>query len=807
MFTNFLKVTIRNLYREKMYAAINIFGLSVAIACCIILGLYLRSELTYDLHNTRYKEIFRVVNEFTLDGKENTFAVTSISLAPMLAEEYPEIKGFVRFLRNEENHLIKHEDKAFYWENCYYADDNVFDVFTHDIIYGDPETALIDPSSVAISKSFSDKYFGNVNPIGKSLSDESGTYKITLVFADLPENSHLKYDILFSFNKKELAEPDNVTLRNQRLFSFSAYTYLLLPEGYDIHAFNGISDTFSAKHMEEIGKALKLNGTWRSWLQPLRDIHFQSEVGYDLPTGNKSYVFGFLAVAFFILLVACINYMNLATARATRRAKEVGMRKILGSGRIGLMLQFLAESVFFSLIALFFGIVLVELTLNLTPINQLLGKSLTLDLSQGPALFGWMFVLSIVVGLISGIYPAFYLSSILPLSAVLKRNRPAKWNIRLRESLVLVQFIISVGVIACAVLMALQMRYISHKSLGFSKENKLIITLKGTDVINKLPTIKKELLKNGNIQGVAICSSVLGQPTGITLADVENNEGAIEKASIKFISIGEGFIDLMGMKIVAGRDFSKKLLTDVGLSFIVNEAMVRKMGWKDPLGKHIHMIGANGRVIGVVKNFHFASLHSVLDPLVMYKITPGEYTPTEEEAKNIRLLLFIGISGKDVAGTLAFLQDKFAEFDPVHPFKYKFLDDTLDQLYLSEARLMALIGIFAGICILISFMGLFGLAAFTTEQRTKEIGVRKVLGASMLARIMVSLVLAGAVIASLIAYFAMDEWLSGFAYRIGINPMVFLLSAIGAMGVAFITVALQSFRTAQANPVDTLRYE
>jgi len=811
MFTNFLKVTLRNLYREKMYAMINIFGLSLAIACCIILGLYLKSELTYDRHNTKYKQIFRVVNEINMNGKLDSAAVTSISLGPMLAEEYPEIKGFVRFMGGFQEELIKHEDKAFYWKNTYFADSNVFDVFTHSIIYGDPKTALVDPTSVAISESFSRKYFGNANPIGETISNEGGTYKIRLVFADLPENSHLKYDVLYSFNKKEFAEPDNATVRNQRLFSMSVYTYLVIAEGFDIKAFRNISDSFSERHMAEIGKAL--NATWRCWLQPLADIHLKSDVGYDQPTGNRLYLYGFMAVAFFILLVACINYMNLATARATKRAKEVGMRKILGSGRVGLTFQFLGESVFFSLIALFFGIVLVELALNLTPINGLLGKSLTLDLGHEPVLFGWMLMFSIVLGLISGMYPALYLSSMMPLSALMKSNRPGKGNIRLRELMVLVQFIISVAVIASALLMALQMRYISHKPLGFNKENKVLITLKGINIIDKIPTIKKELSKNGNILGMATCSTVIGQPTGMTIAEVDNTDGVLEKLTLKFMSVGEDYIDLMGMQIVAGRDFSKRLLTDVGMSFIVNEAMVKKMGWKEPLGKRIQLGITNGRVIGVVKDFHFASLHSVVEPFAMYKITPGEYTPTEEEGKNMSLLLVVNISGKEIPSTLAFLQEKFAEFDPAHPLNYKFLDDTLNQLYLSEQRLMKLIGMFAGVCILISCMGLFGLAAFTTEQRTKEIGVRKVLGAStwqiivMLARRILLLVLAGAMIASLGAYYAMNEWLTGFAYRIGINPLVFLLSAVAAMGVAFITVALQSYKTAQANPSISLRYE
>jgi len=809
MLTNYLKVTIRNLYREKMYAIINIFGLSLAIACCLILGLYLKSELTYDRHNTKYKQIFRVVNEYNVNGKIDNSAITSMYLGPMLKEQYPEVQAYVRFMTIPQAELIRHGDDAFYWENHYMVDDNIFEVFTHKIIYGDPKTALVDPYSVAVSESFAKKYFGNANPIGEIVNTINETLKITLVFADLPENSHMKYDILRSYNLKILQTSDNVSIRRQVLWTMMMmknYTYVLMPEGYDVQKFKDISDSFYERNMAEMGTMLK--STWRSWLQPLADIHLKSDVGSDLPTANKFYLYGFAATALFILLVACINYMNLATARAARRAKEVGMRKILGAGRIGLMLQFLGESLFFSLLALFLGIILVELALELTPINALLGKPLALNLSHEPGLLGVMLVFSLVVGLMSGIYPALYLSSMLPLSALVSSNRAGKGSIRIRELLVLIQFIISVCVIACALLMTLQMRYVSNKSLGFNKENRVIITLRGTDLIAKMPTIEKELSNNSRILGISSSTVKIGQPPEIELASVSKNDGAMEETSLKSMEVGDNFLEVMGMKLLEGRDFSKKFLTDVGNVFVVNEAMVKKMGWKEPLGKSIVVGGATGQVIGVVSNFHFASLHSTVEPLALHRfgdvMTEDPYT---------QRFVVLNISGEEIPQTIKFLQEKFAEFDPKHPLQFEFLDETLNRLYLSEQRLMKLIMIFAGICILISCMGLFGLAAFTTEQRTKEIGVRKVMGATtwqiiiMLSRRILLLVLGGAVIASLVAYYAMDEWLSGFAYRTGIDPWVFLLSAVVAAAVAFITVALQSYKTANANPVEALRYE
>ncbi|MGD9162882.1 MAG: ABC transporter permease [Desulfobacteraceae bacterium] len=812
MFTNFLKVTLRNLYREKMYAIINIFGLSLAIACCFILGLYLRSELTYDQHNRKYKQIFRVVNEFNKNGKIDSYATTSKLLGPMLIEEYPEIKGFVRFRAIGEDIALP-GDKLI---DCtvYMADDNVFDVFTHDIIYGDPKTALLDPTGVVVSESFAKKYFGDENPIGKVIDVDTSPSiprKITLVFADLPENSHLKYDMLISYNSDEMdyADPGE---RSRRLWGVLDFTYLLMPEDYNVRDFKEISDSFYAHRMEAIGK--NINITWRSWLQPLADIHLQSDVGLDLPTGNKLYLYGFAAVAFFILLVACINYMNLATAaRAAKRAKEVGMRKILGSGRVHLMFQFLGESIFFSLTAMILGIVLSEAALKLTPINELLSKPLVLNLSHEPGLLGWMFVFSLAIGLLSGLYPALYLSSMTPLSAIMYTHRAGKGSIRLRELLVLIQFIISVSVIASTLLMALQMRYISHKSLGFDKKNKVIITLKGADLIDKMPTIKKELLKNSSIQGVSLISNRLGHRMRILTARIDNNNGVPEMTSLKYMQVKEDFIEVMGMELAAGRDFSQKLSTDKEKAFIVNETMVKKMGWDDPLGKRIQMAGGcNGRVIGVVKDFHFASLHSQVEPFALNIVTGNMNIPAPWRL-SIRMYMLLNIKGDDIPSTLKFLKDKLSEFDPGHPFKLEFLDDSLNKLYLSEQSLMKLIGIFAVIGVLISCMGLFGLSAFATEQRTKELGIRKVLGATtwqnitMLFRRILLLVSGGAIIGSFAAYYAMDEWLTDFAYRIGINPLVFLLSAFLAACVAFLTVALQSYKTARANPVNALRYQ
>ena len=811
MLNSEIKAAMRTFYREKSYALINLSGLALAIACCLILGLYLRSELTYDRHHSRHKQIFRVVDEYTTSGNSARCAVTPIPLGPMLKEYYPDVKDFVRFARTGRL-LIRSGDKALYWDDVYQADESVFDIFTHKILYGDPRTALKDPSSAAVSETFAKRYFGDANPIGKTIHAELApeiARKITLVYRDLPENSHLKYSALFRIGDSASGEDR----RPIDLFNIGLYTYLLMPENYNISDFKALSDSFFSRFMQDLGKTL--GQTWKCWLEPLSDIHLNSDVSYDLPRGNRYYVFGFAAVAVVLLAMACINYVNLAIARAAKRAKEIGMRKILGVPRGSLMLRFLGEAMIFSVAAVFLGAAMVELALKFTPVNELMGKPLALGLKDEPMLLAWMLGLALVVGLISGLYPAFYLSSISPLSALASSYGGMKGKFRLREFLVLTQFTIAIAVIACTLIMAMQMRYISRKDLGFDKQNKVIVQLRGLDLIEKYPVIKNDLLKDSRIKGVSVSDGVIGMEQYSILNSIADGEdGSPGRIILSNMSVGEDFLEAMGMQLVSGRSFSKKLLTDIGNTFVVNETLVRNRGWKNPLGKHIQMGSSlHGRVIGVVKDFHAKSLHSPVEPFVIYQQDNNFQNVPAQVRSAYQRVMVVSITGREVPQVLNFLQEKLAGYDPRHPFEYKFLDDELGKLYLPEERLMKMIGIFSGICIFIACMGLYGLAAFATEQRSREIGIRKALGASasqiimMLSRKILWLVLAGSVVASIIAYYAIEEWISGFAYRAGIHPLVFVVSAAAVMAVAFITVALQSYRTARANPALMMRYE
>jgi len=814
---NYMVVLLRTLQREKLYAAINVAGLSLGVACCLLLGLFLWSELTYDRHFDNYRNIYRLVNEFDIGGSHDTFAVTSQAIGAMVAAENPEVKAYVRFQNfgsggsNTTGLAIHHGNDVYFWENAYTVSDDVFDVFSHRIIYGDPKNALKDPSSVAISETVARRYFGNANPVGETITtDQRIPTRITLVFADLPPNTHLKYDLLFSDNGAMLKLPDNQSERRRMLWNVGVYTYLLMAPGFDPKTWAHFSDQFYARNMTEIGNAIK-GSSWKSWLQPLASIHLKSDVGYDRPTGNPIYLYGCAAVALFILIVACINYMNLATARAMRRAHSVGIRKILGASRLALGLQFLGEAVLFSLLAIIIGVVIVEVSLRFTSINALMGQQVRLDLAQHPLLLAVLVGLGVLMGLLSGIYPAFYLSSWAPLSALASKNAAGKGNLRMREGLVLLQFTISVAVIACTILMAAQMRYIASKPLGFQKENQVVVHLRGASTIEKLSTIRTELAKNAHVLGSTELQVVMGQTPSINVINMENNSGEMTPVTTSNLEIGEDFVSVMGLKILQGRDFSKRLLTDVGLNVLVNEATVRKMGWTEPLGKRVAAGNLTGRVVGVVADFNYRSLHTLVEPLLMFPLpdnlaaVPEVLRPFQERQ------LVVRISGGDVERTLGYMEDVMAKVDPKHPFQFEFLDDQLDHLYKSEHQLTRLIGIFAAVCIFIACLGLFGLASFTTEQRTREIGTRKVLGATawkiiaLLSKRILILVLVASVLAAVISYFAIDQWLTGFAYRAGINPGIFLVSAVVASVVAFVTVALQSYKTASADPVEALR--
>jgi len=812
MWRSFAKTTLRALCRDWAYTVINIVGLAIGMACCILLGVYLYNELTYDQHHENHDRVYRVAIEFTIDGRANRFALSSAYLGPVISANYPEIEAFVRIqplagftagggLAADGERFIRHGNMGMSWADVYAADSSIFDVFTHDIVFGDERTALSNPDSVAVSQSFAQKYFGDANPLGKILTFDGGEQKtVTLVFADLPDNTHLKYDVLLPYDDLPTVPADS-----RWFWSAETFTYLLLPENYAVASFDSISSGIFERYMTD--HANYLNGTWRAWLEPLADIHYSSKLDNDRPSGNRHFLYGLVTAGAFILLIACINYVNLTTARATTRSKEIRVRKLLGASRWSLGLQFLAEAVLLSFIALIVAVFVLQPVLAFTSIPQLLGGSVTLAPDEFPGAFAIVVGSTLLVGILSGIYPALYLSSSTPLTAP---SSARSGNTRVfREVLVLVQFTASIAIVACTAIMVSQLKFVGDLPLGFEKENRLVVTLRGLDVIERIPSLRNELKRDPGVLEVTATDYLVGITTLNTFFETENNDGEMVSVTTHMMPVAGNYIEAMGMDIVAGRDFSPE--EPRNSTIIVNEAVVRYMGWDEPIGK---LMGRRGRtVIGVVGDFNFKSLHEPVQPIAIYQYRSNFDSVREQDRPFEDRYLIVHVAPENLDRTLGFMEKTLADFGSVHPFRYRFLEDILDELYSSEERLIKIVSALSMISVLVACLGLLGLTAFSTAQRTKEIGIRRVLGATtaeivlLLNRRILVLVLLGALIASFTAHVVMDAWLYAFAHRMSIGPGVFVISTAVVLGAAFAAGAMQSIRAAQGHPVTALRYE
>ncbi|PCI77134.1 MAG: hypothetical protein COB20_08715 [SAR86 cluster bacterium] len=813
MFKNYLKITLRNLYREKVYALVNLLGLSVGFACCLTVGLYLKNELSYDLHNTNHENIFRLAEERI--AEENTSYSRHIAgaVAPQLVSSYPSVLEFVRFKEfsfSSLSNFFRYGDAGDHESGILFADQSVFDLFTFDIRYGEPSIALTEPGSIAISESFSRKYFGEKNPVGEILTTDTSSYTVTLVFSDLPDNTHLKYEALISYTSL----PDT---NSPRFNDNQHYTYLLMRGGYKAEEFTEISESFMAEFGAEVDP--NPNRRMNYYLEPMADIHYGSRVNSDRPRGNARSLYAAIVAVLFVLAVACINYTNLATARATRRAREIGIRKLVGAVRKQLISQFIGEAIFFAFLALLVGYCLAEFVLNFTSFNELIGLSFSSSIQLDPLVLMLLTVLTVLVGFISGLYPAFYLSSILPLAAIkgvieIKQKRP-----QLRWILMLVQFVISISVISVTLLMFQQMRFIGNMSLGFEPENKLILRVRESGVAQRLPTLINVLESMGGVLGVANVnqwSAPTGAGPGGWPVNTEAETGGMDYEAANLYVVGSNYIDVLGIELQAGRNFDDAISSDVDHAVLVNEAMVRHMGWSSPLGKHASPAATplDATVIGVVKDFHFQGLHQELGPLVMMltRFNDAQTFDTNNLILQPRNLI-IDIAPGSVSETLNQIEAAWQEFDPDHPLDVEFLDRSLNELYFSEQKQINLISGLATILVLITCLGLFGMAAFATQLKTREIGIRKVLGASstriilMLFKNILAIIVLASVLSSFITYQIADQWLAGFYYHAEINPMALVIATLITIGLAFATLVSQSYRAAHSNPVNALRYE
>jgi putative ABC transport system permease protein len=786
MFKNYLKIAFRNLKKHRGYSFINIVGLAIGMAACLLLFLWIQNELSYDRYHKKAERIYRITSQWESEGQLERFAKTSAPLGPALVNEFPDIEKAVRFGTNR--FLISYESKRFY-EDVFFADPEVFDIFTFPLIKGDPKAVLKEPRSIIISEEIKEKYFGEEDPIGKIINlDALKDFKITGVFKNIPPNSHFRFDFLGCFSDYAAHDFDKWGISNY-------WTYVLTSKNFNQDKFKEKLPEFVERYR---GKDVRDKYKLTYPLQPLTSIHLHSDLRGEIePYSDIETIYIFSAVALFILLIACLNYINLSTARYSGRAREVGLRKVVGASRRQLINQFLGESLLFSFIAAVLAVALAELFLPL--FNSLSGKRLTFDYLDNLILLYGLVVTIFSVGLAAGSFPALYLSALQPARALKGTLKASSRVPLLRKSLVLSQFAISIIFIFCTITVSNQLSYIRNKKLGFNKEHVVNIPVYDKDALQRYETIKNEFLKNPRILGVSASSFFPGKIPWYQSYWYEGLSGNSYPA-IRWISVDHDFLLTFGIELVSGRNFSRDFPNDVKGAYILNESAVKEIGWDSPLGKQFRII-EKGTVVGVVKDFHFKSLHQEIEPLALY------LCPEYFEYFSVR------ISPEGIPQALDFLRDRWQELVPNQLFQFSFLDQDFDNLYKAEMRLQKIFGIVTSLAIFIACLGLFGLAAFTAEQRTKEIGVRKVLGASvsgifiLLSKEFTRWVLVANVIAWPVAYYAMSRWLQNFAYRTSIGLWIFLLAAAVAFVVALLTVSYQAIKAAISNPADALRYE
>jgi len=798
----FIKSLVRNLYYHKFFTAINIIGLAIGLACFTFIFLYILDETSYDKYHQNYKRIYRLESDITISDKHQQVAKTSFAIGPAFYKEFPEIEAFVRF-REIYHGFLRYEDKKFYEDNLYYCDSSVFKVFTHKFISGDPDQALNKPNCIVLTESLATKYFGDNNPIGKIIVLSNViSCKVTGIIEDLPDNSHLNFDGLVSIESYSQIIGENMynDLSNIHFWAIRLFTYVLINKNASIETVYQKFPSFHDQHIEPISK--RLNGTYELHTTRLDKIHLHSKLEWDLQTGNIMTVNIFTIIAIFILMIAGINYVNLSTARSANRAREVGIRKVLGASRTNLTSRIIGESVLVSFFAFLIACVLVE---NFLPLfNSLAEKELAFNIVTNFNLFLVLFIVSIFIGFLSGIYPAFYLSSFQPINILKGITFSGKKSVNLRKILIVFQFTISIVMIAGTIIVSRQLNYIQKQELGFKKENVIVVRVSDTSFKKKIEVFKEKMLSNPNIYNVSASNSTPGNAGSMDVFLVEGKD-KMDEQLISQIFIDFNFIDLMGMKIIKGRNFNPKNGTDQEKAIIINWKAATTLGWKEKaLGRKIHRRGYKTyeyKVIGVVENFHYSSLREEIGPMVFI---------LDESAVD---LISIRYNPKNKEETLAFIDNVWSGLNPNEPFKYDHFEDLLNKMYSNENKLQMIISFFALFSIFISLLGLFGLSSYITEQYSKDIGIRKLLGASvnsivyLLSGGFLKLILIAIVIALPITWYIMEQWLNHFAYRLNIQFHWLIFAGILVLLVAQLTVIIQTVKTAHTNPVDAIKHE
>jgi len=793
MFLNYLKITLRNLIRHKAFSLINISGLAIGMTCCFLILIWVLDEVSYDRFHENANDIYRVIARIKNDNGITSTCWTPLPLGPSLKQEYPEVAEYARCTLGESSSL-QHEDTIFN-EKIYWVDPGFFQIFSFKVLEGDLENALETPTSLVITRKIAKKYFGTDQEIvGRVLKLGNRTdFKITAMIEDVPENSHLEFDIM-----APISILGRVGFRFENWGAYLTMTYIQLQKNASHLDFNQKIAKVIENHQGSFTYSVDIE------LQPLTEIHLHSDFnGERAKVGSISNVYILSVIASFILIIACINFMNLSTARSVSRQKEIGIRKVVGAQRAQLVIQFYGESIFFAILALLVSLGLVKLLLP--AFNTLAGKELTLGLAGGWRMVTAIGFITFFTGIVAGSYPAYYLSSLQPGRVLKGGTKSGTKNILLRKALVVSQFALSILLIISTTIIHSQLQFIKNKDLGYDKKNVMIIRMPALNVIRgggRHETLKNELVKNPDVLGVAATTL---NPTNMERSSIGLNWRGKEPDSqikVNYNVVTIDFIDTMRMKVLEGRGFSSEIASDRNSVALLNEEAAKVMGFEEPIGE---IITAGERirinVIGVLKDFHFQPVHKKIEPML---IATG---PVRSGYTLIRL------SGKRTPETIGFIQKTWQTIYPKIPFDYHFLEEDYDRQYRAEERIGTLLNYFAILAVFIACLGLFGLASFSTEQRTKEIGIRKVLGASavrivlLLMKDFLKLVVIANIIAWPFAYYFMNSWLQNFAYRTSVNLLIFIAAGILSLLIAVLTVSIQSAKAASADPIKALRYE
>lgn len=786
MFKNYLKVSFRNIKRQKGYSFINIFGLAVGLACCILILLWVKNELSYDKSFENSGNIYRIIGERKYStGQVLKYVPVPPPLAPSLLKDFPEITKIARIRLVYGRNLIIYEDKSFYENKIALFEKDFFNIFTVPFIKGDPEKALENPMSVVITEKTAERYFGDKDPLNKTLSlNNQADFTVTGVIGDFPENSHIDFDVFFSLEFLEANQYD-FTNWGDNVF----YTYVLLENNADVKILN----SKLINYMD--GKAPVPD--IRLELQPLNRIHLYSDAEYDFAENSDiKYVYLFSALALSILVIACINFMNLTTARSVKRAKEVGMRKVAGAKKSDLVFQFFGESFILTSAALVIALIIVRLLLPL--FNEISGKALLFSNILDLSVITGILCITFLTGLFSGTYPALYLSSFQPSVVFKGLFKSGSKALSLRKVLVVIQFTASVVLILGTIVIFCQLSFIQKQKLGFDREQLVYLSV-NQSLLGQYESFKNEMLKNPGILNMTLSSDIPTRTVHLWGGLDWPGKAPDDERQMNFYTVDHDFIKTMGLQIIEGRDFSEKYSTDFN-NYIINDSAAELMGLENPVGQWFSWSDNRGTIIGLMKDFNFKSVHSRIEPLVLRIAQYYNY-------------VILRINPENTTGTLSYIGSCWKKFAPLYPFELNFLDESINRLYENDRRTGTLFKYFTALAIFISCLGLFGLAAFMAEQRTKEIGIRKVLGSSIsgvviiLSKDFLKWVLISNLIAWPIAFYAMNKWLQNFAYRMNINIWMFLLSGAAALIVALVTVSFQTIKAAAANPVDSLRNE